>query len=109
MQTKREGIEKPFKDYFEGISFSPSPFSEDIEVVLDTVEVSVTTQMNEELGKSFIVEEIDEALSQMSPLKSPGPDGFGAGFYKKYWSIVKEERYELQPLIFYIMGLLHQL
>lgn len=41
----------------------------------------VTSSMNEELQKPYTSEEVYEALQQMSPLKSLGPDGFIAYFY----------------------------
>jgi hypothetical protein len=44
-----------------------------------------------ELLKEFMVEEVDLALSQMHPLKSPGPDGFSACFYQKSWPTVHAE------------------
>jgi hypothetical protein len=36
-------------------------------------------------------EEIVEALSSLGSTKAPGPDGFTALFYKKYWSIIKAD------------------
>lgn len=35
-------------------------------------------------------QEIYNALSSIGSTKAPGPDGFTAMFYKKYWSIVKD-------------------
>lgn len=49
--------------------------------MLGTVKARVTKKMNDELGQLFTIAEIEEALSQMSPLKSHGLDGFGAGSY----------------------------
>lgn len=47
--------------------------------------------MDEELGMIFTTEEVQEALNQMSPLKSLGLDGFVVGFYQQHWSIVKND------------------
>ena len=44
--------------------------------------------MNNELLRDFNREEVSYALNQMHPNKAPGPDGFGVGFFQRYWSIV---------------------
>lgn len=41
------------------------------------------------LDSPFTLDEIKNAFLQMNPLASPGPDGFGPLFYKKYWNLVK--------------------
>jgi hypothetical protein len=41
------------------------------------------------LTKPFSEQEILTALKQIPRDKSPGPDGFGSGFYQYFWSVVK--------------------
>jgi hypothetical protein len=62
-----------------------------IEECLEGLEARVTPEMNEWLLRPFVAEEVDFALSQMHPLKSPRPDGFAVCFYQKAWSIVWSE------------------
>jgi hypothetical protein len=47
--------------------------------------------MNTRLLKEFTEAEVDNALAQMHPLKSPGPDGFVACFYRRLWGTVRQE------------------
>jgi len=39
------------------------------------------------------MEEIKEALFSIESTKTPIPDGFGAGFFKPYWELIKEDLY----------------
>lgn len=48
-------------------------------------------EMNEGLHITFIRNEIEDALSQMVPLKFPIHDGLGAIFYQSYWEKIKQE------------------
>lgn len=47
-----------------------------------------TEDANQAISQPFTEKEVTEAISSMSPLKSPGPDGFPALFYHKYWHII---------------------
>ena len=48
----------------------------------------VTEEMNTTLTTTFTVDEVEKALKQMEPLKSPGPDGMPPLFFQTYWSLV---------------------
>jgi hypothetical protein len=51
----------------------------------------VTDAQNEFLSSPFIGKEVRDALFLMKPSKAPEPDGFTAGFYQKYWSLVDDD------------------
>jgi hypothetical protein len=40
------------------------------------------------LSAVLLADEIDQALAQMHPLKSPGPDGFGVCFFQHHWEMI---------------------
>jgi hypothetical protein len=50
-------------------------------------------QLSEEeniiLTAPFTKEEVFEAISKMEHNKAPGPDGFPAEFYQKFWEVIK--------------------
>jgi len=56
---------------------------------LTALEKKVTPQMNEKLLAELNVEEISQALSQIAPLKAPGPDSFPAFFFQQNWPSIK--------------------
>ena len=47
--------------------------------------------MNETLCRPFTAEEVEKDLFMAKPNKSPGPDGFTAGFYQKHWDLIKDD------------------
>jgi hypothetical protein len=61
------------------------------EEVVRYVPRKVSNAMNDYLCAPFTATEVEKALFSMKPNKSPGLDGFTAGFYQKHWSMVKDD------------------
>lgn len=56
--------------------------------VVQCLPTSTTNTQNAELLLPVTDEEVKEALFQMHPDKSPGPDGMTLGYFQKHWKIV---------------------
>ncbi|XP_074293448.1 uncharacterized protein LOC141620491 [Silene latifolia] len=48
----------------------------------------LTGQESEKLSRNYVVADVQYALSQMSPFKAPGPDGFQDLFYQSQWDTI---------------------
>ena len=59
-------------------------------ILLNLLDTVVTEETNESLCRQFS-EEISDALFQIGPLKSPGPDGFPGRFFQHNWAVLKED------------------
>ncbi|XP_012847996.1 PREDICTED: uncharacterized protein LOC105967956 [Erythranthe guttata] len=87
-REKKENIEHVISGYFSSI-FQTSHLDERVmERVLEHIEPRVSCQARKFLSLPFTADEVTRAISQMSPSKSPGPDGFLVLFYTKYWKIL---------------------
>ena len=54
------------------------------------VEAKVTASENVPLLRVPTREEVKQALFSIDSTKTPGSDGYGAGFFKKYWNIIQQ-------------------
>ncbi|KAL3533063.1 hypothetical protein ACH5RR_006584 [Cinchona calisaya] len=72
---------EPFGDLFQ--SFWPR--KNDHNRVIERVQRKVTGERNVAYSAVFMVSKVTKAISQMYPLKSPGPDGFSPIFFQEYW------------------------
>lgn len=79
-------IDGIMQTYFGQLFASSNPDPLEIDEVLERLVPCVSLKMQMSLPFSLV--EVTRALSQMGPLKSPGPDGFPAAFKKKYWHIL---------------------
>ncbi|XP_024033484.1 uncharacterized protein LOC112095607 [Citrus clementina] len=88
---KAEEVEYEFCEYFAKLFTTSQPSQEEISAALEGITPRVSEAMNEQLEQPFTLEDITEALAQMSPTKAPGPDGLPAAFYQKHWNVVKKK------------------
>ena len=51
----------------------------------------VTSEDNKNLNRPITLDEVQTVVFNMSPDKSPGPDGFQAFFFQKCWDILGED------------------
>lgn len=55
------------------------------------IEVVITEEHNRELEAEFTMEEFTDAINQMHPDKSSGPDGLNPAFFQNFWKILGKE------------------
>jgi len=51
----------------------------------------ITQSINDELLRLPTIQEIKSIVWGLDLNKTPGPDGFGAGFFQDYWDIIKDD------------------
>ncbi|MCH99408.1 endonuclease/exonuclease/phosphatase family protein, partial [Trifolium medium] len=86
--TKQEDLCEVAKNYFDSL-FKAADGNHD--PVLSIIQQKVTAEDNERLTAPILKEEIHNALMQMHPDKSPGPDGFNPAFYQQFWHICGDD------------------
>ncbi|KAA3489773.1 reverse transcriptase [Gossypium australe] len=94
------GIQEEAKLYFENL-FTSKGVANPREVLVG-IEGSISNEANEGLQATFREEEVRMELKGMGPTKAPGPDGFPAIFFQKYWHIVGKE------VLRYCLGVLNE-
>ncbi|XP_074270959.1 uncharacterized protein LOC141594872 [Silene latifolia] len=77
---KSDAEPESFEDYINNYSY-----------LFDNLKRKVGMEERAKLGHIYSKNEVRQAVFQLGPLKSPGPDGIPAAFYQKYWSIVKDD------------------
>ncbi|XP_074346861.1 uncharacterized protein LOC141685668 [Apium graveolens] len=59
---------------------------------LDEQEAVITEEQNRDLIAEFKIEEFSEAIKQMHPDKSAGPDGLNPAFYQHFWGLFGKDK-----------------
>ena len=63
----------------------------DLTEVLDGIPHSITDEMNENLLKPVLEDEITSVVFSMNPDKAPGIDGMSPLFFQKFWTTIKQD------------------
>ena len=105
--TSNIEIAKVAKSYFQNL-FSSANLS-NMEFVLEMVDRVVTSDMNNTPLQPYTPVEVKQALFQMHPSKSPGPDGMSPFFFQKYWHIVGSDVTDAVLSVLHSRHLLHKM
>lgn len=86
LREGRDNNENVILEYYNDLfsSSRPAIHSEDVHMI----DRRLTHDMAGSLDKPCTMEEIDAALKEMHPCKSPGLDGLPTLFNKRYWDLV---------------------
>jgi hypothetical protein len=87
--SSREDIGANFISHFSNLFTSSNPLIE--QNMLDLFSPVISDEENFTWSTPPVEKEIFEALTSLSSTKAPGPNGFIALFYKKYWNLVKKD------------------
>ena len=80
-----EAVGSLFVDYFTNLFQTSTPIN--FSTVLHGIEPVITTEMNSQLTRPFMRQEVDNAIKQMGSLKAPGPDGMSPIFYQTFGTL----------------------
>ena len=65
-------------------SFYKTEGTENMEAILSTVPVKVSSNMNNQLLADIKASEVKDTLFQMFPAKAPAPDGYPTHFFQRH-------------------------
>jgi hypothetical protein len=90
-----EQLKSYITNYYKGLFGEP----EECDLSMDENRIDdipqVSAEENALLTAPYSEEEVKKAIFQMEHNKAPGPDGFPAEFYQKFWDIIKTDLMEL--------------
>ncbi|KAL5790970.1 hypothetical protein ACOSQ2_005858 [Xanthoceras sorbifolium] len=97
-RESEQGMSSVVFDYFSDLFRSIQPSSSDFSTATSFLERKVDAQMAGRLGEAFTRAEVRSAVFEMGPNKAPGPDGFHALFFQKFWNVVGEDVCSVAPV-----------
>ncbi|CAM8995780.1 unnamed protein product [Rhodiola kirilowii] len=90
--TDQSDFEHVAMSYFQDL-FSPTVTMSEVNLMesLQFIPTIITEAHNKILMEPYTELELKRALFQLYPFKAPGLDGYPAGFFQKYWGIIKRD------------------
>ena len=61
------------------------------EAATSTIHSVIGEEMNSQLSSNFMAWEVQQAITQMAPLKAPGLDDMPPFFYQHYWDLIGDD------------------
>ncbi|KAL9661048.1 hypothetical protein QQ045_025867 [Rhodiola kirilowii] len=91
-QSNQVDLEKVAVSYFQEL-FATTTRLSDSEIMnhLQCIPNAISEAHNRVLMEPYTEIEIKTALFQLYPFKAPGLDGFPAGFFQKYWNVIRRD------------------
>lgn len=89
---KEDDIASVISEYFQNI-FSTNGDA-NLDVVAEVIQSCITSEMNDRLIRIPSDVEIKNATFSIHAEKAPGPDGFTAGFFQSFWTIIETDLVE---------------
>jgi mannosylglycoprotein endo-beta-mannosidase len=87
----QENLKHYISEYYKNL-FGPPPPSSCVMVESMNHDIKkISAEENAILIADFTMEEVKKAVMQMEKNRAPGPDGFPAEFYQKFWDILKSD------------------
>ncbi|KAK3223533.1 hypothetical protein Dsin_010558 [Dipteronia sinensis] len=88
VHTSEAGLAWVIQDYFSIMFQSSTPSDYDILQASAGIKSRLSDVTRGELGVAFTAEEVRLAVFDLGPTKAPGPDGFHALFFQKFWDVI---------------------
>lgn len=90
-----DNLEVYITEYYKKLFGAPTPsnFSMGEDIIHDIPQLS--REENDIIIADFTEKEVHDAIFQMELNKAPGPDGFLAEFYQKFWEVIKGDLMEM--------------
>jgi hypothetical protein len=85
----QENLKTYITHFYKNLFGAPGKNSFTLDKTISDDISQVTTLKNEFLIAPFTEEEVRNAVFDMEHNKAPWPDGFPAGFYQKFWEVIK--------------------
>eukprot|EP00253_Pinus_taeda_P003053 PITA_03053 len=91
-----EEIENEFLKHFAQVHTEPEGDRRPtIARITNNVPKIITEEHNELLLRPILMQEVDDAMSQLKEGKAPGPDGFTTTFFHTFWDLLKHEVWQI--------------
>lgn len=85
--TDQDNLERLASEFYQRLFTAQDELQPDL--ICSYVPRKITPKMCDILERPFTNDEVEAALFQMAPNKSPGVDGFNAGFFQTHWQLVR--------------------